>query len=190
MAARARPLAVSVGEACSLPIGDASADAVLCLGVLDHVTDQAAAVAELVRIARPGALVLVSFPNRHSPYAWWSARVWRPAIGRVRRDPSPTPGGGPATATPAALPAGRLRSRREAVALLAAAGTLPVGTSHVGYNPLLPPLDQLLPRLALLLTRRGERLHRGRLAALGSSFVVAARRDDRPMSAGRVHSLP
>ncbi len=46
----------------SLPFADASFDLVCALDIVEHVDDDAAALAELSRVARPGAAVLLSVP--------------------------------------------------------------------------------------------------------------------------------
>ncbi|WP_055590944.1 class I SAM-dependent methyltransferase [Peterkaempfera griseoplana] len=55
------------GDARSLPAADGSADAVLLLGPLYHLTERAdrvAALAEAARVARPGGLVVAATINR------------------------------------------------------------------------------------------------------------------------------
>jgi SAM-dependent methyltransferase len=46
----------------SLPFADASFDLVCALDIVEHVDDDAAALEELSRVARPGAAVLLSVP--------------------------------------------------------------------------------------------------------------------------------
>ena len=46
----------------ALPFADASFDLVCALDIVEHVDDDAAALAELSRVARPGATVLLSVP--------------------------------------------------------------------------------------------------------------------------------
>lgn len=54
------------GSAQELPLPDASFDVVLCTEVLEHVPDPRRAIAELVRVARDGARVVVSIPNEYN----------------------------------------------------------------------------------------------------------------------------
>jgi 2-polyprenyl-6-hydroxyphenyl methylase/3-demethylubiquinone-9 3-methyltransferase len=54
---------VGVGEA--LPYGDASFDAVVCVDVLEHVTDLHRVLAEVARSLRPGGLFLFDTINRN-----------------------------------------------------------------------------------------------------------------------------
>jgi SAM-dependent methyltransferase len=47
-----------------LPFGDATFDLILCYHVLEHVPDDASAMAELARVLRPGGVALVQVPFR------------------------------------------------------------------------------------------------------------------------------
>jgi ubiquinone/menaquinone biosynthesis C-methylase UbiE len=57
-----------VGEdSTTLPFKEATFEAVLSCGVLEHVVDQKASIAELYRVLKPGGLLFVyHFPNRYS----------------------------------------------------------------------------------------------------------------------------
>lgn len=64
--ARARGLRVREGDATALPFPDASFDVVYAFKVLAHVPDVDRAIAEMVRVVRPGGHVLVEVYNRRS----------------------------------------------------------------------------------------------------------------------------
>ncbi len=51
------------GEAESLPFPDDSFDLTTCQTVLIHLPDPSAAIAEMLRVTRPGGLILVAEPN-------------------------------------------------------------------------------------------------------------------------------
>jgi SAM-dependent methyltransferase len=78
--AAARGLPVLRGDATSLPLADRSLDLVTALDVLEHLTDDRAAVAELHRVLRPGGHLVVTVPV--DPRLW---SAHDEAVGHVRR---------------------------------------------------------------------------------------------------------
>jgi len=63
---RAAGVVQSPGE--RLPFADAAFDVVFSHEVLEHVTDDRACVAEMVRVVRPGGRIVVFVPNRLYPF--------------------------------------------------------------------------------------------------------------------------
>jgi SAM-dependent methyltransferase len=59
---RARGASVAVGLVTALPFADASFDLVCALDIVEHVEDDAGALRELTRVAKPGAVILLSVP--------------------------------------------------------------------------------------------------------------------------------
>lgn len=57
------------GDALRLPFADATFDRVIASEVMEHIPDDAAAVAELARVLRPGGTIAVTVP------AWFPERV-------------------------------------------------------------------------------------------------------------------
>jgi ubiquinone/menaquinone biosynthesis C-methylase UbiE len=64
--ARARGLSVQVGSVTLLPFADASFDVTCSFKVLAHVPDVGRALSEMVRVTRPGGVVLAELYNRVS----------------------------------------------------------------------------------------------------------------------------
>lgn len=61
----AEGIVLGVGE--QLPFADDSFDAILSNEVIEHVADDRACIAEMVRVARPGGRVFIFCPNRWYP---------------------------------------------------------------------------------------------------------------------------
>lgn len=59
-----------VGTVLDLPFRDGSFDLVFCTEVIEHTTDPRRAVAELCRTVAPGAILVLTVPNR----------LWHPAV--------------------------------------------------------------------------------------------------------------
>jgi SAM-dependent methyltransferase len=71
---------VSVAE--KLPFADASFDLVTCQTVLIHTPDPGAAVDEMVRVARPGGLILAAEPNNIASALTFDSHVFLPPYDR------------------------------------------------------------------------------------------------------------
>jgi SAM-dependent methyltransferase len=73
---RAAGVVQAVGE--HLPFSDAAFDVVFSHEVLEHVADDRACVAEMVRVTRPGGRIVVFVPNRRYPFethgVFWRGR--------------------------------------------------------------------------------------------------------------------
>lgn len=60
------------GDALALPYDDASFDVVLMSEILEHIPDDEAAIAEMVRILRPGGLAAVTVPRFWPEKVCWA----------------------------------------------------------------------------------------------------------------------
>ncbi|HEU4929781.1 MAG TPA: class I SAM-dependent methyltransferase [Candidatus Krumholzibacteria bacterium] len=64
-----------LGDACELPFRSASADAVLCTEVIEHVTDPLRLLSESYRVLKPGGSMILSAPftwHLHDePHDYW-----------------------------------------------------------------------------------------------------------------------
>lgn len=79
-------------EPVALPFQDASFDAVLSCGVLEHVKDPRASLAELHRVLRPGGrLYVIKLPNRTSWLEWVARRIGLYYHGQLEHDTLWTP---------------------------------------------------------------------------------------------------
>jgi SAM-dependent methyltransferase len=64
----------------ALPLAGASASAIVCLQVIEHLWTPGQFLAECARVLRPGGLLVVSTPNR---------LTFSPGLGRGRKPPNP-----------------------------------------------------------------------------------------------------
>lgn len=55
--------AIAIQDASLLPFQSATFDAVVCIEVLEHLFDPAAALAEMCRVLKPGAVFIATVPN-------------------------------------------------------------------------------------------------------------------------------
>lgn len=84
-ASSGRMARASVADACRLPFPDGQFDKVVCTGVLMHVANDLDAVRELIRVLRPGGLLVCSFNNALSPFSL-PVRLWNlPKRGFVQK---------------------------------------------------------------------------------------------------------
>jgi SAM-dependent methyltransferase len=67
-------------DVCDLPLGDASVDAAVSANLLEHVPDDARALAELARVLRPGARAVLVVPAGPGTYDYYDR-----FLGHVRR---------------------------------------------------------------------------------------------------------
>lgn len=95
----AAPVEFLHGEAGALPFADNTFDAARAERVIEHVPDPAAAVAEMLRVVKPGGQVLITDPD-HGLWApnledreltrrimnWWGDHVPNPWVARQLRD--------------------------------------------------------------------------------------------------------
>ena len=58
------------GDVCALPYPDATFDLVMTAHVLEHLADPAIALAEMVRVLKPGGRLVVSVTRRSIPGMW------------------------------------------------------------------------------------------------------------------------
>lgn len=153
-------------NALDLPFGDATFDAVTAFDVVEHFPDEDELVAELLRVTKPGALLLISVPA----YQWaWS--TFDEDSGHYRR-----------------YTAGRLRALAERHGCQVERLTYLFGSTlpffamarwllpRVGFHTRdQAPLPAYVQRLLLTLTHLESRIVRRGSIPFGSSVAVALR---------------
>lgn len=152
----------------ALPFEGESFDAAVATGVLEYA-DVTRALGELVRVLRPGGLLVVSYPNPGALYGIWKTQVFYRAVRALkqlgRRPDGWMPRGGP-TIAPARF-----------MGMVRALGLQIEAVEHASYLALPTPLDMLFPSLAARLGARLEASGGPRVArALATQVVYAARK--------------
>lgn len=56
---------VRVGSATAIPFGDRQFDLIICIEVLEHISDDRAGFREIARVLKPGGTLILSLPYRH-----------------------------------------------------------------------------------------------------------------------------
>jgi len=64
------PVTLHAAHAERIPLADASVDMVLCHQTLHHIVDQAAALAEVHRVLKPGGMLLLAESTRAYIHSW------------------------------------------------------------------------------------------------------------------------
>ncbi|MEC3974400.1 class I SAM-dependent methyltransferase [Amycolatopsis sp. H20-H5] len=166
---------LSVGQAETIPFGEASFDVVVAMGVLEYC-DAELALREFARVARPGGLILVTMLNPLSPYRIFEWVLYWPflrLLGRIERALGRTSGmshGAPKSGI-RAIPARTLRR------LMNKTGLHVDDIVHYDITALLPPVDKFVHRSTRRWREHPERtVSRGARRCLGSAYLVVAHR--------------
>jgi ubiquinone/menaquinone biosynthesis C-methylase UbiE len=69
------------GDVSAMPFADASFDKLIVSEVLEHLADDRAALAESLRVLRPGGVLAISVPNKHYPFLWDPLNFSRECLG-------------------------------------------------------------------------------------------------------------
>lgn len=158
----------AIGRAQSLQFPSAFFDAVLCMGVLEYMSeaDATRGLFEMARVLKPGGVLVLSCLNKHSPF-WQLQRILH---------------SGPAEhllsivgLAPTGLPV-RLMTERQIRSTLC---LTPLAVESVGYFAfdLIPSrIYNHFPQRSLRVSRTLEHLNHGRARRLGLAFLVAARK--------------
>jgi SAM-dependent methyltransferase len=70
------PAGAVIADGYWLPVRDEAADVVFSSNVLEHVPDPVGLTEEMIRVARPGGLVYLSFTNWYSPWGGHEMSPW------------------------------------------------------------------------------------------------------------------
>lgn len=78
-----RPNTTIRADLTTIPLKSANFDAIICIHVLEHVTDDQAAITEMYRVLRPGGWALISVPIRLDRTTYEDPSITSPAERKV-----------------------------------------------------------------------------------------------------------
>ena len=159
----------SVQKVEDLNFPDSYFDVIICMGVVEYIEDDEAAISRMARILKPNGVLIVTLPNRLSPYRLWARIVLNRRIldlikRFIMRKEAPTL-------------IHREYREREYGRLLTARGFNVLDVVYYNFNVAFFPIDRLLPGLSVSIARKLERHNRGNLRWLGTGFIVKAKKD-------------
>lgn len=171
----------SIQEIETLGFADASFDVVLCLGVLEYVLDEPAAIREVARVLKPGGILIATMLNKTSPYELYDHYIHGKLSGGIRklvrlirrlakrRDEMRYAG--------PKRPLTRLLGEKAFQKLLTSEGLRVEDTLYYDFHIIPPPMDSIMPRVSLFLSRNQEFLCRSKLKFLGRGLMVKGRKN-------------
>src|SRR5262245_32270993 len=154
----------AVGQTTGLPFGDASFDAIICIGVMAYVEDDDKTVAEIARVLKPGGCAVIQLANRYAPIRLEQRLRWIVSrkVLRRRLDEEDRLRQAVTLAVHEAHPFERLCRRF---------GLKPHNSRFYDFRT--PGLDRFWPRAAVAIGRMFETVgDRGWLAWWGSGYLV------------------
>jgi 2-polyprenyl-3-methyl-5-hydroxy-6-metoxy-1,4-benzoquinol methylase len=171
-----------VSKMQSLPFSDNFFDVLLCMGALEYVpaTQEVAARTEMIRVLKPGGLLIISHLNQLSLYWLWDRFVYkkiRSIVGPIKVALKSVVFGGPQRYNVEEVPIREftVNSSRH---ILASHGATVIETLYFGFNVFPPPLDRKFPRAALWAAKVSESVLNRRLRGLAMAFIIMARKEE------------
>jgi len=163
----------STGNVLCMEFPEGFFDVVICMGVIDRISAYDLAIGEMLRVLKKNGVLLISFPNFHSPWAAWRNFIFYPLMTLLR----PLYYGLIGRPRPAALTAfAKMYTAKSASRLMRRYGGEVTNVAYLNFNLLLSPLDEIFPRLAMRITEKLESWHSGKLNWLGSGFILKIRK--------------
>jgi ubiquinone/menaquinone biosynthesis C-methylase UbiE len=163
-----------VGRIQNLPFEDNFFDVLLCMGAFEYVPaeEEDAAMAEMIRVIKPGGLLIISYLNRLSPYWLWDKHVYAKARTLKRLANRSLHRGG--LDKPDAPP--RYFTERECHKRMKSLHLKIIDTIYFGFNVFFRPLDRWLPRLAVWVSKKLNSQSRSPLRILAMAFIIVVQK--------------
>lgn len=157
----------SVGRIEKIEFPDSFFDVVICMGVVEYIKNDKVAIKEMVRVVKPGGVIIITLPNKLSLYRLWGRRVYSNFTRLIKWIIR-------YKAEEAIIH--REYTENAYCNLLKSFNLKIVDVVYYNFKLLLYPLDKLLPGLTVLISRKLEFLCRSKLRWLGTGFIVKAKK--------------
>lgn len=157
----------AVGDVGRLDAPDATFDVVVAMGLVEYLSDNAAALREMRRVLKPGGRLLMSLPNWWSPARMWDRWLLTP-LARLSRLLKPRSSSAEVNH----------REYRPASyrALLRQSGFEPLQTVAYNFRIIPRPLDRWFPHLAVVTARAFESGRTSPFWFLGTGIIIETRK--------------
>jgi len=161
-----------VGAAEKIEFPDNSFDTVICMGVVERVKDNDVVLKEMTRVLKREGTLLITLPNKFSPYFVWRDFVFYPIVSLIRTFYYSASG----KARRPVIPGHTLYSATSYADAVTQKGCLVTDIVYCGFNFLFPPLESFFPGMTVSAMKKLEALRHGMFRRLGGCFIVKARK--------------
>jgi len=157
----------SVGRIEKIEFPDSFFNAVVCMGVVEYIDDDQGAIREMKRVAKPGGFIIITLPNKQSPYRVWGRSVYSRMTKIIKKI---------IKRKGSKIIVHREYSEVKYIELLKSFDLKVVDVVYYNFKLLLSPLDKIAPKLNVFFSRQLEFLSRSKLRWLGTGFIVKAKK--------------
>lgn len=159
-------LSFEISQAEHINVESGFFDTVICMGVIEYVFDDRVPIKEISRVTRKGGTVIITLPNKWSPYRVWRRVLYVPLRHFIKY-----------TLCQKEMPLGEQIVHREYTyrnfkSILKEYNLYVECVSYYDYHMLPSPLDKKFSRLNLRLIYKLERLSASCLKWLGTGMVI------------------
>jgi len=159
-------LSFQVGRIERINEADNRFDTSICMGVLEYLADDRTALKELIRVTKPSGTIIITLPNRKSPYRIWRRLIYVPLRHYIKR-----------ALFKKAIPESELILHREysfhsVESILTKYACKVEGCAYYNFQMIPSPLDKWLGNVDLRLARFLQRLSACPLGWLGTGMVL------------------
>ena len=152
-----------VGEIEKIQYPENFFDVVTAMGVVEYIDDDIIAIKEMYRVVKPGGIIIITLPNKRSPYRIWDRIIYRKLKNLVKKI---------VRRNNKEIVIHREYNEKKYCNLLQQNSLKIIDVVYYNFKILLSPLDKLFPSLTIATSKILEFLCRSRFKWLGTGFIV------------------